>query len=173
MAGCECDGRPADTGCNVRLKGLKTLSDRQRKLVNLHPKNTTIAAINALPQPHATPKTRSTDFSRRVWRVPAQIIEFKTRQLDEFNAKLDAWMDKSDGHRIPHRAVVQRDRDTDYVYLLRVEFESYDIGMENSSRPETGEFAAFLGNAIAATAGSEHDGRRLELLLTTVGAPSR
>jgi hypothetical protein len=67
----------SDTGCNVRLKGLKTLSDPQRKLVNLHPKNTTIAAINALPQPHPTPKTRSTDFSRRVWRVPAQIIEFK------------------------------------------------------------------------------------------------
>jgi len=29
-----------DKGCNVRLKGLKTLSDPQRKLVNLHPKNT-------------------------------------------------------------------------------------------------------------------------------------
>jgi len=66
-----------DTGCNVRLKGLKTLSDPQRKLVNLHPKNTTVTAINALAQPHATPKTRSTAFSRQVWRVPAQITEFK------------------------------------------------------------------------------------------------
>jgi hypothetical protein len=56
---------------------LKTLSDRQRKLVNLHPKNTTVATINTLPQPHPTPKTRSTAFSRRVWRVPAQITEFK------------------------------------------------------------------------------------------------
>jgi hypothetical protein len=69
--------RSPDKGCNVRLKGLKTLSDPQRKLVNLHPKNTTAAAINALPQPHPTPKTRSTDFSRRVWRVTAQITEFK------------------------------------------------------------------------------------------------
>jgi hypothetical protein len=66
-----------DTGCNVRLKGLKMLSDPQRRLVNLHPKNTTVAAIDALPQPHPTPKTRSTPFSRRVWRVPAQITEFK------------------------------------------------------------------------------------------------
>jgi hypothetical protein len=66
-----------DTGCNVRLKGLKMLSDPQRKLVNLHPKNATIAAINALPQPHPTPKTRTTPFSRRVWRVSAQITEFK------------------------------------------------------------------------------------------------
>jgi hypothetical protein len=67
----------SDTGCNVRLKGLKTLSDPQRKLVNLHAKSTTAAAINALPQSHPTPKTRSTDFSRRVWRVTAQITEFK------------------------------------------------------------------------------------------------
>jgi hypothetical protein len=34
----------SDKGCNVRLKGLKTLSDPQRKLVNLHPKNATAAA---------------------------------------------------------------------------------------------------------------------------------
>jgi hypothetical protein len=31
------------------------------------------------------------------------------------------------------------------LYLLMVEFSSYEQGMENSSRPETGEFAAFLG----------------------------
>jgi hypothetical protein len=66
-----------DTGCNVRLRGLKMLSDPQRKLVNLHPKDTTVAAINQLSQPHPTPKTRSTGFSRRVWRVSAQITEFK------------------------------------------------------------------------------------------------
>jgi hypothetical protein len=36
-----------------------------------------VVAINALPQPHPTPKTRSTDFSRRVWRVVAQITQFK------------------------------------------------------------------------------------------------
>jgi hypothetical protein len=70
-------GQASDKGCNVRLKGLKTLSDPHRNLVNLHPKNTTAVAINALPQPHPTPKTRSTDFSRRVWRVTAQIVEFK------------------------------------------------------------------------------------------------
>jgi hypothetical protein len=69
--------RDTDKGCNVRLKGLKTLSDPQRKLVNLHPKNTTLVAINALPQPHPTPKTRTTAFERHVWRVNVQIIEFK------------------------------------------------------------------------------------------------
>ena len=68
--------KTAEKGCNVRLKGLKTLSDPQRKLVNLHPKNTTLAAINALPQSRPTPKTRSTAFARQVWRITAQITEF-------------------------------------------------------------------------------------------------
>lgn len=64
-------------GCNVRLKGLKTLSDPQRNRVNLRPKDTTLAAINALPQPHPTPTTRSTPFERQVWRVTVQITQFK------------------------------------------------------------------------------------------------
>ena len=73
-----------------------------------------------------------------------QIIEFRTSRIDDFNLNLDEWMAKSKGHRIPHRAVLRRDRDADDVFLLTVEFESYERGMENSSRPETGEFAAFL-----------------------------
>jgi hypothetical protein len=74
----------------------------------------------------------------------AQIIEFTTSRIDEFNANLDTWMVKSEGSRIPHRAVLRKDRDAENVYLLMVEFSSYEDGMENSSRPETGEFAAFL-----------------------------
>ena len=74
----------------------------------------------------------------------AQIIEFKTNRIDDFNANLDEWRTKTDGNRIPHRAVLRRDRDADYQYLLIVEFSSYDQGMENSNRPETAEFAAFL-----------------------------
>ena len=74
----------------------------------------------------------------------AQIIEFTTSRIDDFNANLDAWMAESEGHRIPHRAVLRKDRDAENVYLLMVEFSSYEQGMENSGRPETGEFAAFL-----------------------------
>ena len=76
----------------------------------------------------------------------AQIIEFTTSRIDEFYANLDAWMARSEGHRIPHRAVLHRDRDGDGVYLLMVEFSSYEQGMQNSSRPETSEFAAFLSD---------------------------
>ena len=74
----------------------------------------------------------------------SQIIEFETSRIDEFNANFDTWMHNSEGHRIPHQAVLRKDRDAENVYLLMVEFASYDAAMENSSRPETGEFAAFL-----------------------------
>jgi len=76
----------------------------------------------------------------------SQKIEFNTSRIDHFNAHFDAWIEKSEGHRIPHRAVLRRDRDAEHVYLLMVEFSSYEVGMENSSRPETSEFAEFLAS---------------------------
>jgi hypothetical protein len=74
----------------------------------------------------------------------AQIIEFRTSRIDDFNVNFDAWMTRTEGKRIPHRAVLRRDRDADDQYLLMVEFSSYEEGMENSNRPATAEFAAFL-----------------------------
>jgi hypothetical protein len=73
-----------------------------------------------------------------------QIIEFKTDRIDELNTGLDAVIARMEGRRIPHRAVLEKDRDGDGRYLLMVEFATYEMAMENSSRPEVGEFAAFL-----------------------------
>jgi hypothetical protein len=55
-----------------------------------------------------------------------------------------AWMTRTEGNRIPHHAVLSRDRDADDRYLLMVEFASYDTGMQNSNRPETSELPAVL-----------------------------
>ena len=74
----------------------------------------------------------------------AQIIEFRTSRIKDFNVNLDAWMTRTEGKRIPHRAVLRKDRDADDQYLLMVEFSSYDDGMANSSSPATAEFAEFL-----------------------------
>ena len=74
----------------------------------------------------------------------AQIIEFKTSRIDDFHAHLDAWMTSTDGHRIPHRAVLGRDRDAGDRYLLMAEFADHGSGRENSNRPETSDFAAGL-----------------------------
>jgi hypothetical protein len=74
-----------------------------------------------------------------------QIIEFSTSRIDDFNAYFDDWITASEGDRIPHRAVLQADRDAENVYLLTVAFASHGVAMENSVRPRTREFARFLG----------------------------
>jgi hypothetical protein len=56
---------------------LGTLSDPQRNLVRLRPKLTTVAALDRLRPPRRPPTTRTTAFQRRVWRVRAQIVEYK------------------------------------------------------------------------------------------------
>jgi hypothetical protein len=90
----------------------------------------------------------------------AQTIEFTTGGIDAFNTALDEWIARSDGDRIPHRAVLRRDRDVPDRYLLMVEFASYEQAMENSGRPQTGEFAAFL----AAISGGKLTFRNLDVL---------
>jgi hypothetical protein len=47
--------------------------------------------------------------------------------------------------------VLRQDRDARDRYLLTVEFASYEQGMDNSGRPETGEFAAFLAGISDST----------------------
>jgi hypothetical protein len=133
-----------DKGCNVRLKGLKTLSDPQRKLVNLHPKKTTAATINALPQPHPTPKTRSTDFSRRVWRVTAQIVEFKIEGdsdihlvLFDANAYLIAEMPAA-------KCLPKKTRDRKAIVAARKKFET-SCGKPTNEWKELGAVAIISG----------------------------
>jgi hypothetical protein len=48
----------------------------------------------------------------------AQIVEFSTGRIDEFNTGLDDWMARTDGNRISHRAVLERDRDATDRFLL-------------------------------------------------------
>ena len=74
-----------------------------------------------------------------------QIIEFKTNRIDEFKDVLDAARAKSEG-RTPHRVVHTKDRDTENLYALILEFPSQEKAMENSNRPESGELAASLAS---------------------------
>ncbi len=63
----------------------------------------------------------------------AQIIEFRTSQIADFDDYFDAWIARTQGDRISHRAVLTRDRDADNQYMLTVEFASHDQGMEGSN----------------------------------------
>ena len=56
---------------------LKTLSDSDRKVVRLTPRQTTIPALNQPAAPNPTPLRRRTAFQRQAWRVVAQITQFR------------------------------------------------------------------------------------------------
>jgi flagellar hook assembly protein FlgD len=79
----------------------------------------------------------------------AQIIEFRTSRIEDFNVNLDAWMTRTEGKRIPHRAVLGRDRDVEDHYLLTVEFSSHEQGMANSNIINmVGQVATVKGSLI-------------------------
>jgi hypothetical protein len=63
--------------CGGTLWRLMTLSDPQRKTVNLQGEPTTIADIARLKAPVRTPTTRATSFQRQVWRMRAVIDRYR------------------------------------------------------------------------------------------------
>jgi hypothetical protein len=78
--------RAGPARCEKALASLKTLSDPQRRLVELRPRATTIRAINQLRRPRPTPTRRDNDFERHVWLVRAVIV--KDRVQDDGDIEL-------------------------------------------------------------------------------------
>jgi quinol monooxygenase YgiN len=75
-----------------------------------------------------------------------QLIEFQTDRIDEFDALIDEWLKTSADWRTATRATLAQDKDRPGTYLQIVEFPSYEAAMENSNRPETGEFSQRLAS---------------------------
>jgi hypothetical protein len=67
--------RTSPIRCDNTLAALKTLSDPQRRLVDLRPRTTTIRALNRLHRPRRTPTRRDNVLERQVWRVRAVIVK--------------------------------------------------------------------------------------------------
>jgi hypothetical protein len=68
---------PSANRCGGEVWRLKTLSDAQRRQVDLNPQQTTIGAIRERHGPGRTPRRRTTTFQLHVWEVPAQVTSFK------------------------------------------------------------------------------------------------
>jgi hypothetical protein len=75
-----------------------------------------------------------------------QLIEYQTSRIDEFNAALNGWLEKTKGRRAATRGVQTQDRDAANTYVQIVEFPSYEDAMANSNLPETSEFAEQLAS---------------------------
>jgi len=73
-----------------------------------------------------------------------QIIEYRTKRIEELNSALDGWLEATKGTRAATRGVQTRDRDTADTYVQIVEFPSYEEAMANSNLPDTSDFAARL-----------------------------
>jgi len=71
-----------------------------------------------------------------------QIIEFHTSRIEEIEEL--GRPSRTEGSTPPtfRRIVATADRDHPGTYITIVDFDSFDSAMENSSRPETSEFAA-------------------------------
>lgn len=74
-----------------------------------------------------------------------QTISFSTSHMDEMQKLMATFADEA---RQPGRTApgfigtrVLKDRDNENAYMAVVEFESYELAMENSARPETAAFA--------------------------------
>jgi quinol monooxygenase YgiN len=72
-----------------------------------------------------------------------QIIEYETDRADEIAALMGEMPPDGDAPGFV-RLTVTQDRDNPRRYVTIVEFESYEVAMENSDKPETGEMAAKL-----------------------------
>jgi hypothetical protein len=70
-----------------------------------------------------------------------QIIEMTTDRLNEVEALMDEWTERTEGKRKAQRGVLTSDRDRPDTYVQIVEFPSYEAAMDNSNMPETSEFA--------------------------------
>jgi hypothetical protein len=70
-----------------------------------------------------------------------QLIEFRTRHLDEFDATVARWAEAIGAARTARWGVTGTDRDQPDTYLQIVEFPDYAAAMANSEHPATGEFA--------------------------------
>jgi hypothetical protein len=79
--------------CEHELRDLKTLSDPRKNLIYFRPRPTTIIAINRRRMPLPTPRRRSRGFERHVWRVVAQITDYRLGEDGELRLIL---FDKSD-----------------------------------------------------------------------------
>ena len=75
-----------------------------------------------------------------------QIIEMQTSRYDEVEALLEELRTRLDDGRSagPLRGTTTTDRDRPGYYVSIVEFDSYEAAMENSNRPEVGEYSARL-----------------------------
>lgn len=73
-----------------------------------------------------------------------QIVEFRTRRIDEVESLTDRWAEAIGARRTARWGVLSADRDSADTFLEIVEFPNHEQAMTNSQDAVTAEFAAEL-----------------------------
>lgn len=78
-----------------------------------------------------------------------QTVSFTSSRADEIKALGDEY-DSQQAGQAPgfRRSMILKDRDNDNAYMVVAEFESYELAMENSARPETDAFAKKMAELV-------------------------
>lgn len=79
-----------------------------------------------------------------------QIIELRTKRIDEIEALEAEYRRATEGRRTVSRSVVTQDRNDPDRHLVIVFFDSYEEAMRNSQLPETQELAAKMAALLDA-----------------------
>ena len=69
-----------------------------------------------------------------------QIIDMRTKNVDEIQNLEREWEKATEGKRTLRRSIIGRDRNDPNHYLVLAFFDSYESAMTNSNLPETTEF---------------------------------
>src|SRR5207253_11287098 len=78
-----------------------------------------------------------------------QAISFNTSRIEEIKA-LGQEFDRDQAPSAPgfRGTRILKDRDRANAYMVIAEFDSYELAMENSARPETDAFARKMGELV-------------------------
>ena len=78
-----------------------------------------------------------------------QTISFTTSRLDEMTAMEREYSREQGGQAPGYRSSrILKDRDRENAYMVVAEFDSYELAMENSRRPETDAFARKMAELV-------------------------
>src|SRR5262245_10060449 len=77
-----------------------------------------------------------------------QTVSYTTSKPDALKALADQW--EQDNPSTPGMVSLKllKDRDRENSYIILVEFESYEVAMQNSERPETDAFAKQMASLV-------------------------
>jgi hypothetical protein len=78
-----------------------------------------------------------------------QTISFTTSRIDEISAMGNEYEQEQGGQAPGYRGTrILKDRDRENAYMVLAEFDSYELAMENSGRPETDAFARKMAELV-------------------------